>query len=76
MAELSSKYEPKQIEDKWYAYWLEHNFFHSEPDSREPYCVVIPPHNVTGILHLGHMLNNTNQDVLVRRARKQDKNVC
>ncbi len=76
MAELSSKYEPKQIEDKWYAYWLEHNFFHSEPDSREPYCVVIPPPNVTGILHMGHMLNNTIQDVLVRRARMQGKNVC
>ncbi|MDE5609005.1 MAG: valine--tRNA ligase [Bacteroidales bacterium] len=76
MAELSSKYEPRQIEDKWYAYWLEHNFFHSEPDSREPYCVVIPPPNVTGILHMGHMLNNTIQDVLVRRARMQGKNAC
>lgn len=76
MAELSSKYDPHQIEDKWYAYWLKHDFFHSEPDSREPYCVVIPPPNVTGILHMGHMLNNTIQDVLVRRARMQGKNAC
>ena len=76
MSELSSKYNPHQIEDKWYAYWLEHDFFHSEPDGREPYCVVIPPPNVTGILHMGHMLNNTLQDVLVRRARMQGKNAC
>ncbi|MCM1042038.1 MAG: valine--tRNA ligase [Bacteroides sp.] len=76
MAELSSKYDPRQIEDKWYAYWLKNNFFHSEPDGREAYCVVIPPPNVTGILHMGHMLNNTIQDVLVRRARMQGKNAC
>lgn len=76
MAELSSKYEPRQIEDKWYAYWLKNDFFHSEPDEREAYCVVIPPPNVTGILHMGHMLNNTIQDVLVRRARMQGKNAC
>ena len=76
MAELSSKYDPHQIEDKWYAYWIKNNFFHSEPDGREAYCVVIPPPNVTGILHMGHMLNNTIQDVLVRRARMQGKNAC
>ena len=76
MAELSSKYDPRQIEDKWYAYWLKNNFFHSEPDGREPYCVVIPPPNVTGILHMGHMLNNISQDVLMRRARMQGKNAC
>ena len=74
--ELSSKYDPHQIEDKWYAYWLDHDFFHSEPDQREAYSIVIPPPNVTGILHMGHMLNNTLQDVLVRRARMQGKNVC
>ncbi|MEG1498722.1 MAG: valine--tRNA ligase [Bacteroidales bacterium] len=73
---LTAKYRPKDIEDKWYAYWLERKFFHSEPDGREPYCVVIPPPNVTGILHMGHMLNNTIQDVLVRRARMQGKNAC
>ena len=74
--ELSSKYEPHQIEDKWYACWLDHDFFHSEPDRRESYSIVIPPPNVTGILHMGHMLNNTLQDVLARRARMQGKNVC
>ena len=74
--ELSSKYDPHQIEDKWYAYWLDHDFFHSEPDQREAYSIVIPPPNVTGILHMGHMLNNTLQDVLVRRARMQGKNAC
>ena len=76
MPELSRKYEPRQIEDKWYAYWLKHDFFHSEPDNRPPYCMVIPPPNVTGILHMGHILNNTIQDVLVRRARMQGKNAC
>ena len=76
MSEISSKYDPRQIEDKWYAYWLKNNFFHSEPDGREPYCVVIPPPNVTGILHMGHMLNNIIQDVLMRRARMQGKNAC
>jgi len=73
---LSTRYEPKDIERKWYAWWLENNFFHSEPDSRKPYTVVIPPPNVTGILHMGHMLNNTIQDVLVRRARMKGFNAC
>ncbi|NDV69323.1 valine--tRNA ligase [Dysgonomonas sp. 25] len=74
--ELASKYNPSDIEDKWYQYWLEHNMFHSEPDNREPYTVVIPPPNVTGVLHMGHMLNNTIQDILVRRARMLGKNAC
>ncbi len=74
--EISAKYNPLAVEDKWYAYWLENRYFHSEPDSREPYTVVIPPPNVTGVLHMGHMLNNTIQDVLVRRARMQGKNAC
>lgn len=74
MNELATKYDPSQVEDKWYAYWMEHGLFHSEPDSREPYCIVIPPPNVTGILHMGHMLNNTIQDILVRRARMDGKN--
>ncbi len=74
--ELSAKYNPSDVEEKWYSYWLKNKFFHSEPDSREPYTVVIPPPNVTGVLHMGHMLNNTIQDVLVRRARMQGKNAC
>ncbi|MEZ3521372.1 MAG: valine--tRNA ligase, partial [Muribaculaceae bacterium] len=74
MTEIPQKYNPAEVEDKWYAYWLEHKLFHSEPDSREPYTVVIPPPNVTGVLHMGHMLNNTIQDILVRRARMQGKN--
>ena len=74
--ELSAKYSPLEVEEKWYSYWLKNKFFHSEPDSREPYTVVIPPPNVTGVLHMGHMLNNTIQDVLVRRARMQGKNAC
>ncbi len=74
MNELAPKYNPSEVEDKWYAYWMDHNLFHSEPDSREPYCIVIPPPNVTGVLHMGHMLNNTIQDILVRRARMQGKN--
>lgn len=73
---LSTRYEPKEIERKWYAWWLEKRLFHSEPDSRKPYTVVIPPPNVTGILHMGHMLNNTIQDVLVRRARMKGFNAC
>ena len=72
--EISAKYDPSQTEDKWYQYWLEHKFFHSEPDGREPYTIVIPPPNVTGVLHMGHMMNNTLQDVLVRRARMLGKN--
>jgi valyl-tRNA synthetase len=71
-----AKYDPREIEEKWYNYWLENKFFHSEPDDREPYTIVIPPPNVTGVLHMGHMLNNTIQDVLVRRARMQGKNAC
>ena len=74
--EISAQYSPRQVEDKWYAYWLDQGFFSSKPDGREPYCVVIPPPNVTGVLHMGHMLNNTIQDVLVRRARMQGKNAC
>ena len=74
MKELSSKYDPTQVEDKWYEYWMEHRLFHSEPDGREPYTIVIPPPNVTGVLHMGHMLNNTIQDILVRRARMLGKN--
>ena len=74
--ELASKYNPTDIEPKWYQYWLDHQLFHSTPDGREPYTVVIPPPNVTGVLHMGHMLNNTIQDVLVRRARMMGKNAC
>jgi valyl-tRNA synthetase len=74
--ETPKTYEPQKAEEKWYAYWMEKRYFHSEPDEREPYTVVIPPPNVTGVLHMGHMLNNTIQDVLVRRARMQGKNAC
>ncbi len=74
--ELASKYNPADVEGKWYEYWLEHKLFSSKPDGREPYTVVIPPPNVTGVLHMGHMLNNTIQDILVRRARMQGKNAC
>lgn len=74
--EIQSKYEPGKAESKWYDYWMKHGFFRSTPDGREPYTVVIPPPNVTGVLHMGHMLNNTIQDVLVRRARMQGKNAC
>ncbi|MBQ6577319.1 MAG: valine--tRNA ligase, partial [Bacteroidales bacterium] len=74
--ELSAKYSPSEVEDKWYAYWLENKFFHSEPDEREPYTIVIPPPNVTGILHMGHVLNNTLNDVLIRKARMDGKNAC
>lgn len=73
---IPSQYESKKIENKWYQYWMENNYFHSEPDEREPYTIVIPPPNVTGILHMGHMLNNTLQDVLIRRARLLGKNAC
>ena len=76
MNELATKYDPSEVEDKWYAYWMEHGLFHSEPDEREPYTIVIPPPNVTGVLHMGHMLNNTIQDILVRRARMMGKNAC
>ena len=74
--EIPSKYEPGRAESKWYDYWMKHGFFKSEPDDREPYTIVIPPPNVTGVLHMGHMLNNTIQDVLVRRARMLGKNAC
>ena len=74
--QLADKYSPEQIEQKWYDFWMKENLFHSEPDAREPYTIVIPPPNVTGMLHMGHMLNNTLQDVLVRRARMQGKNAC
>jgi valyl-tRNA synthetase len=73
---IPSKYDAKQVEDKWYEYWMKNNYFHSTPDEREPYTIVIPPPNVTGILHMGHMLNNTIQDVLIRRARLLGKNAC
>ncbi|MBR2502056.1 MAG: valine--tRNA ligase [Rikenellaceae bacterium] len=73
---IADKYTPQQIEGKWYDYWIEHKLFHSTPDEREAYTIVIPPPNVTGMLHMGHMLNNTLQDVLVRRARMQGKNAC
>ncbi len=74
--EIASKYNPRAVEEKWYEFWLEKKLFHSEPDRRRPYTVVIPPPNVTGVLHMGHMLNNTIQDVLVRRARMMGKNAC
>ena len=74
--ELSSKYNPSDVESKWYKYWLDHKLFASKPDDRQPYTIVIPPPNVTGVLHMGHMLNNTIQDILVRRARLEGKNAC
>ena len=76
MTEIAAKYDPASCEQKWYKYWLDNNFFHSEPDQRTPYTIVIPPPNVTGVLHMGHMLNNTIQDVLVRRARMRGFNAC
>ena len=74
--EIASKYNPAEVEGKWYQYWLDNKLFSSKPDGREPYTVVIPPPNVTGVLHMGHMLNNTIQDILVRRARMEGKNAC
>ncbi len=74
--QIPSKYDASQVESKWYNYWMKHNYFHSKPDNREPYTIVIPPPNVTGVLHMGHMLNNTIQDVLIRRARLLGKNAC
>ena len=74
--QVPSKYDANQVESKWYDYWMKHNYFHSTPDEREPYTIVIPPPNVTGVLHMGHMLNVTIQDVLIRRARLQGKNAC
>ena len=74
---IATNYNPKESEEKWYKYWMDNNLFHSEVDNnREPYCIVIPPPNVTGVLHMGHMLNNTIQDALIRRARLQGKNAC
>ncbi|NAS11755.1 valine--tRNA ligase [Poritiphilus flavus] len=74
--DIPSKYDPKQVENRWYDYWLKHGYFQSVPDEREPYTIVIPPPNVTGVLHMGHMLNNTIQDVLIRRARLMGRNAC
>lgn len=74
MNELATKYNPSEVEDKWYSYWMDNNLFKSVPDNREPYTIVIPPPNVTGVLHMGHMLNNTIQDILIRRARMEGKN--
>src|SRR5678816_1488335 len=73
---IPKTYDPSTVEDKWYHYWMEQEFFKSVPDEREPYTIVIPPPNVTGVLHMGHMLNNTIQDVLIRRARMLGKNAC
>ena len=72
--ELAKNYSPKEVESKWYEYWNAHKLFSSKPDSREPYTIVIPPPNVTGVLHMGHMLNNTIQDILIRKARLDGKN--
>ena len=74
--DISSKYSPQEVEGKWYEHWMDKNYFHSTPDEREPYTIVIPPPNVTGVLHMGHMMNNTIQDILIRRARMQGKNAC
>ena len=74
--ELQKNYNPSEVESKWYEYWNNHHLFASKPDSREPYTIVIPPPNVTGVLHMGHMLNNTIQDILVRHARMEGKNAC
>src|SRR5208283_568502 len=72
--EIATKYDPGKSEDRWYKYWMEQGFFKSVPDEREPYVIVIPPPNVTGVLHMGHMLNNTIQDILIRRAKMLGKN--
>ena len=74
--DISKTYNPVEIEKKWYKHWLDKKYFHSEPDNREPFTIVIPPPNVTGVLHMGHVLNNTIQDVLIRRARMHGKNAC
>src|SRR5690606_465425 len=74
--EIPKVYDPTSIESKWYSHWMKSGFFRSVPDEREPYTIVIPPPNVTGVLHMGHMLNNTIQDVLIRRARMRGKNAC
>ena len=74
--EIASKYTPQEVEDKWYKYWMDNQYFKSTPDERKAYTIVIPPPNVTGVLHMGHMLNNTIQDVLIRRARMRGYNAC
>ena len=74
--EISKKYNPRVVEEKWYSYWMEKGYFHSTPDAREAFTIVIPPPNVTGVLHMGHMLNNTLQDVLIRSARMMGYNTC
>ncbi|WP_300660578.1 class I tRNA ligase family protein, partial [Fluviicola sp.] len=74
--EIPKTYEPRSAEERWYSHWMAKGYFHSEPDDREPFTVVIPPPNVTGVLHMGHMLNNTIQDVLIRKARMEGKNAC
>jgi valyl-tRNA synthetase len=74
--EIASTYQPQKVEQRWYDYWMNNGYFHSTPDERESYTIVIPPPNVTGVLHMGHMLNNTIQDVLIRRARLMGKNAC
>ena len=74
--ELATKYSPEAVESRWYEYWMKHRLFHSEPDHRPAYTIVIPPPNVTGVLHMGHMLNNSIQDILVRRARMRGFNTC
>jgi valyl-tRNA synthetase len=76
MSTLSTRYTPADIENKWYQHWLQKGYFHSEPDDREPFSIVIPPPNVTGVLHMGHILNNTIQDTLIRKARLDGKNAC
>src|SRR5450432_3996143 len=76
MTDIPKTYDPSTTEDKWYSFWMKNGFFKSVPDHREPYTIVIPPPNVTGVLHMGHMLNNTIQDVLIRRARMMGKNAC
>ena len=73
---IQAKYNHQKIEDKWYSYWIKNDYFSSKPDKREPYTIVIPPPNITGVLHMGHMLNNTIQDILIRRARLLGKNAC
>ena len=74
--EIPSKFNPQLVESKWYDYWIKNKYFNSKPDEREPYTIVIPPPNVTGVLHMGHMLNNTLQDIIIRRARMRGYNAC
>ena len=76
MTTHATRYSPQETEGKWYQHWMEKGYFHSEPDDREPFSIIIPPPNVTGVLHMGHMLNNTIQDILIRKARLEGKNAC